>query len=344
MINNMKNNLTTKGWLAVHLHYSEHWEEFLIKAIKPYVDSIVKTGLAEQYAFMRYWDRGPHIRLRFEGNIRLLEQLLKPNLEEHFCNYYEAKPSRLLTPVYPTTIPANYKWIPNNSIQYAIYQSPIARLGMSSDIEHIANSHFQASSTCVLNIINEKYPIWDKEELLSHAIRMHLSLFHKMEWSLARICLFFREYLQKWLSNSLKTIRKSSENQNGQKIMKEFEKEWKREKEVFLPQARKFWQQLQQKKTFSDSGFNQWLEENEKINSNLKKIIHHSKREKFAYLTPLFLEFVHQTNNRLGIHDIREAYISFIIVKLAEEMLIYCPNDFAQKSDNQKVGKLKFLE
>ncbi|HHH49559.1 MAG TPA: hypothetical protein ENK52_01120, partial [Saprospiraceae bacterium] len=66
-------------WLAVHLFYNEPWEEFLAKAVKPYVDTLVQTGIAAQFFFIRYWERGPHIRLRIKGEKNIIDNIVQPN-------------------------------------------------------------------------------------------------------------------------------------------------------------------------------------------------------------------------------------------------------------------------
>ena len=57
-----------KQWLAAYLYYSGNWEKFLTNSVKPFVEDILDRKLAEQYFFIRYWERGPHIRLRFKGD------------------------------------------------------------------------------------------------------------------------------------------------------------------------------------------------------------------------------------------------------------------------------------
>ncbi|MEM6967336.1 MAG: thiopeptide-type bacteriocin biosynthesis protein, partial [Bacteroidota bacterium] len=136
-------------WLSVHLYYNEPWEEFLQKALEPYVNTAVQTGIAQQYFFIRYWENGPHIRLRMKGEEEMINTILKPNLEEHFTHYFESKPSRRTEPQYPPNFSETLKWFLNNSISYNEYQPEVGRFGGKLGIQ-IAEKQFMISSKVVL--------------------------------------------------------------------------------------------------------------------------------------------------------------------------------------------------
>ena len=110
------------NFLSAHLYYNEPWETFLTEAVAPYVETVLKTGIAESYFFIRYWERGPHIRLRFKGEASVLEEVLKPNLIEHFATYFKEHPASRTEPEYPENYPKEYYWLPNNSIQFESYE------------------------------------------------------------------------------------------------------------------------------------------------------------------------------------------------------------------------------
>ena len=88
-------------------------EEFLVKAVKPYTDVVLQTGVAESFYFLRSWEKGPNIRLWFKGNPFILAKMLRPNLDEHFLQYFESRPSVIRNPVYPANYPEGFKWYPN---------------------------------------------------------------------------------------------------------------------------------------------------------------------------------------------------------------------------------------
>ena len=87
-------NGSDQTWLAAFLYYAEPWEGFLIKVVQPFVRSVMEKNMAEQFFFIRYWERGPHIRLRFKGEKEPLESKVKPQLESYFRSYFKEKPSQ----------------------------------------------------------------------------------------------------------------------------------------------------------------------------------------------------------------------------------------------------------
>ena len=76
---------TSAAWVVAHLYYDQPWLNFLTKSVKPFVDSLTKSGIIERYYFERSQDRGAHIRLYFRCNEELLRTLVLPNLRKHFA-------------------------------------------------------------------------------------------------------------------------------------------------------------------------------------------------------------------------------------------------------------------
>ena len=81
-------------WLAAYLYYAEPWVDVLVKGLKPFVQDVLEAGRARQFFFIRYWERGPHIRLRFRGDRVELEEKVRPALVRYFEQYYLDHPSK----------------------------------------------------------------------------------------------------------------------------------------------------------------------------------------------------------------------------------------------------------
>ena len=81
----MENDKTDKTgndfWLSAYLYYHEPWETFITKAVSPFIDKMLEKHLVKRFFFIRYWEKGPHIRLRFQGNKQTIEEKIKPNLK-----------------------------------------------------------------------------------------------------------------------------------------------------------------------------------------------------------------------------------------------------------------------
>src|SRR5260221_3291373 len=91
-------DVPAEAWLSAHLYYAPPWEEMLVQAIQPFVEGILAKQWANQFFFIRYWERGPHIRLRFKGETNVLEQIAKPELARVFISYCDQKPSQRQKP------------------------------------------------------------------------------------------------------------------------------------------------------------------------------------------------------------------------------------------------------
>jgi hypothetical protein len=52
------------SWVSAHVFHQGDLDRLLVEAVAPLVDELAATGLADRYFFLRYWDGGPHLRLR----------------------------------------------------------------------------------------------------------------------------------------------------------------------------------------------------------------------------------------------------------------------------------------
>ncbi|MEL7020260.1 MAG: lantibiotic dehydratase C-terminal domain-containing protein [Bacteroidota bacterium] len=323
----MNSTLTAKStWIAVHLHYSEPWEKFLVEALKPYVTTVTQTGIVEQYNFLRYWDRGPHIRLRFKGSADVLQQLLLPNLEKHFNNYFDSHPSHLVTPNYPSSFPTRLRWLPNNSIQYATYQMPVHRLGGPA-LAKVAEQQFKASSDIILHLLSKRYPMWDSDEAILAAAKLHLSMFSALNMEKSAIYEFVTQYFQNWLFNTPRfTTRNHRQTQfeSGYRdqLLREFRRDYRKHRFFLRPRIQTFLLALQQRDhELIDEPLHEWVDFNQAVNCILRT--HYEGN--FSYQkTPiafnnLYSTFIHQTNNRLGIHDVNEGYLMYMLMRIIEQ-------------------------
>lgn len=74
-------------WRALHIFYYEKRDELLVHGIRPILE---KYGVKE-FFFIRYWEKGPHIRLRIKsGNSELFESIRREIEEFVAANKSEA--------------------------------------------------------------------------------------------------------------------------------------------------------------------------------------------------------------------------------------------------------------
>ena len=157
-------------WLSAYLYYHEPWETFITKAVSPFIDKMLEKHLVKRFFFIRYWEKGPHIRLRFQGNKQTIEEKIKPNLIKHFEDYYKELPSQYQSEKIKEIAKAE-NWYPNNSVQFIEYEPEVVRYGGQYAIS-VAEEHFQCSSKAVLTAISDSEN-WTYDHALGTAIQMY---------------------------------------------------------------------------------------------------------------------------------------------------------------------------
>lgn len=319
----------TKTWLATYLYYAEPWEEFLTDAVKPFVESVLENNLAEQFFFIRYWERGPHIRLRFKGKKNLLEKELKPEIKSCFSDYFRKYPSRREEPKWATELPKNKRWFANNSIKFIKYEPEFERYGGPVGIV-IAESQFEASSQVVLAIIEESKS-WDYDRALGAAIQLHLGLTAALNMDLTETRLFYSYVFKSWFSRAYGF--NSNSNQEESKLrqentLKAFEENFVKQESILIPYFKTLWDALENEVEFEQARLNQWQLNMTTVSTKL-----YNSQKKLALNYPdwfktdsnlniaetcpqlwfILTSYVHMTNNRLGIMNHDEAYLGYLI-------------------------------
>lgn len=322
------------AWLSAHLFYNEPLETFLIKAVNPYIKSVLKTGIAESYFYVRYWEQGPHIRLRFKGEASALEEVLKPNLTEHFQAYFDAKPSEREEPDYPENFPEELHWLPNNSIAFQDYEPEVNRYGGIKGVA-FSEGQFQLSSATVLNYLVENTKDENYHEILGAAIRLHLGFAYSIGMNKEEMIAFFNMIFENWLPRSFEIFKDNTPDEVVVNKMKEtislFEQSFEDQKEILIPFHTELLEDLKTEESFESTDFNKWLKENRSLSLKMKEAATsgHLKERSDTYeiskelnaelskndflLWNIWADYVHMTNNRLGIVNRDEAYLAYLI-------------------------------
>ena len=329
----------TNTWLSVYLFYNEPWEEFLQKAVEPYVNTAIQTGIAQQYFFIRYWENGPHIRLRLKGEVDMVNTILKPNLEEHFTNYFESMPSRRIEPQYPANFSEDLKWLPNNSIHYQDYLAESERYGGDVGVL-LSEEQFMVSSNTVLDFLKQKGRSWSYDDAMGVAIKLHLSFIHSAGLDIQEAIEFYNFFAKNWLPYTFKKVQGEIDKDDFQHqsnlSIKAFEESFSTQKEVLVPFHDVLWKAMEDGDSFEENILNQWVTKNKDITFRVLSAFENGdlieRTTKFKYSIPpinpqqnelvwsIFADFIHLTNNRLGILNKDESYLSFMMMRCLQEI------------------------
>lgn len=329
------NNASSK-WLATYLYYAEPWESFLSNVVKHFIEKVLRENLAEQFFFIRYWEKGPHIRLRFKGRTELMDSVLQPRLEKYFHDYFNIHPSRRDEPEWIKQLPEDHAWLPNNSVQFIEYEPEIERYGGPNGIL-ISERQFQASSQCVLEILSESEE-WDYQRALGAAIQMHLGLAYGMGMSLYETTEFYRYVAAIWMNAHTinPTLTPDETKQNREMTMNMFKENFEKQKDTLVAFHGMFWHAALDGIEFEQDWLNNWINNVKNIFFDLRKSFDNGELifpigfkpmdsidvpKDRQMLWSIYSSYVHMTNNRLGILNRDESYLAYLMQKSLEIVL-----------------------
>jgi thiopeptide-type bacteriocin biosynthesis protein len=164
----------TSSWLSLHVHYNSdpHW--LLKHGIAPAVDALRDQNLVSQYFFIRYWEQGPHVRLRLRAAGEAQEGASREVAESMIDKYLSRRPSvfRFPTPNMPPSFSQLFiseygeealrqkygdsgqiPFAENNRILQVPYSPEYERYGGEHGVA-IAERHFEVSSDHVLRCLS----------------------------------------------------------------------------------------------------------------------------------------------------------------------------------------------
>ncbi|WP_422090368.1 thiopeptide-type bacteriocin biosynthesis protein [Tenacibaculum ovolyticum] len=298
------------NWISCYIFHNSSFEKILIELIAPIINKLEEAKLIEHSFFIRYWENGPHIRLRVlptKTNVKI-KKLIKQLIDDYF------------------TIAFNET---KYSIEFNNYIQEIGRYGGTSTIK-ISENHFQSSSQTVLTCITNNYDNWDYSKAISIAIQMHIVLIKQIFNNLDEVILFFNTFYNNWIQCSIKLDQGNQiTTEEIVKVNNLFNSSYKRQKESVDFIVKKLWFTEQ----YEDSWLSDWSIKS-KITSKqiietkesfiIKEIVFNEtlkvNKEKQILFT-LYESYIHMTNNRLGIHLRDEPFIAFLIFNALESIV-----------------------
>lgn len=150
------------GWQSVYIYYNASWEQFIRECLSPLMATV--NDDVEKYFFVRYFENGPHLRLRFccfnGANLNITKQ----TIEYHLRNYLADCPS--FREVERDT------FVENNTLLWTEYLPEYSRYG-GTDCINYAETNFYISSKVICDLISDNSN-WIYSDSLVAALRMQL--------------------------------------------------------------------------------------------------------------------------------------------------------------------------
>ncbi len=327
----MHANNPSRHCLAAHLYYSEPWEPFLTEALAPFVEEMLKSKQIWQYFFIRYKERGPHIRLRLktEGPVGPL----KESLQAHFSAYFARNPSFRTQPEDSARSPNSKEWLPNNSVQFEPYLPETERYGGVAGLE-LAEQHFAISSHIVLAYLKKQPSQPAYEHTMGFAIQLQLSFVYLMGMDRPTAILFFQFICHNWLPHSLEASLSDGEladfEQQRTNSLRAFAIAFEQQKDLLIASHTSIWQALEEGTAFEDELLNVWIVENSQLAAQLAEMVTaqafelRPTNQRYSFLPAYldsptaeqwmyFADLLHMTNNRLGILNRDESFLAYLM-------------------------------
>ncbi len=314
--------MPTPQYLSFHIHYAEPWERLLTDSIHPLVKRLIREGSIKQYFFIRYWERGPHIRLRLKKEDGVEAEEISQMVREDIGSFMLENPSQLsLTPEMEAAKAAT-SWRDNNQVFSVAYEPETSRFG-GAGVLPLAEFQFFASSQMVLNELAAN-PDWSYDYALGTAIKRHLSFVFALRMNADTAAVFFEKICEDWLPGA---ISRQGVAIPPRAIEEQFQRAYEVQKASVLPYIHGIWKELQESPPESQSAIlKSWLHTNYAVYTNLqlakKAGILKTEKPKPEYrhipdavLWNILGDFVHLTNNRLGVLNRDEGFLAYMLTK-----------------------------
>ena len=217
-------------------------------------------------------------------------------------------------------------WFENNQVISVNYQPEVLRYG-GIDAISLAELQFFASSRIVLNELIEN-PEWTYDHALGAAIKLHLGFVFSIGMTKELAIEFFRKSCLDWLPRQM---NQEEGELARRKILIQFEKAYALQKKVILPYISGIWDELEKNpKGNGIPSWENWLSINQEVNTNLQLLLKNgllkikdlqlNTNKTETAIWGILGDFVHMTNNRLGIMNRDEAFLGFMLSEALNDL------------------------
>lgn len=300
-------SITDKFWLSAYIFF-RYQHEILTECVEPIVKKVFREKYAMQFFYIRYWEGGPHIRLRFRGNQKILFERVKPLIVSMTQEFFEK-------------FDGHERDSSNgNRIEFVEYEPEVQRYGGVEGIK-VAEAQFQNSSKAVLSLLSNTRH-WDYSDGLRFGIQMHLGFFHSVGYSRREAINVFKQNYLNWIPSAYQLVpghQQIEPNHLSALITGKLEESFLKNATNLSEFCNEYWRELDQLKKVDQEWLSQWIGDSKKISIDILRIQQLStgmpaKEAKDNYST--FIDgLIHMTNNRLGILNYDEGYLAYLIMR-----------------------------
>ena len=160
------------SWMSAHLFHRGNLDHLITGTVAPLIEALNDSRTLTGFFFLRYWEGGPHLRLRLLPTDTAHAEHARRILIDHASRYFADHPS----PVRPVTSTAEaYRtWAqqlaraerlgvydqqlhPDDTVEFIAYQPEYAAYGQPPALTAV-ETHFTESSTIALRLLTTGMP------------------------------------------------------------------------------------------------------------------------------------------------------------------------------------------
>ena len=198
-------------WFALHVFLADPWrvDRFLLEWVAPRARSLISGGLARGFFFVRYWEGGPHLRVRFQGAAQPVRDELLAAARSASAGFVSDRPPQRDDfyrnhgfdgrPVDVATLP----WHPEGSVEAIAYEPEWVRYGGTQAMA-INERLFDLSSTLCLALLRSVGDDNGRRVALAASVMPSFALAWRAD--VAMVASFFESYAAYWSAFSAQTL------------------------------------------------------------------------------------------------------------------------------------------
>ncbi len=317
------------GWVSVHAYHAGRLEPLLRDAVAPVVRELLDARAVSDFFFVRYGDGGPHVRLRLRavpGGEARVAAAVAERLTRFLARHPSARDDELHGSSRMTRLPLE----PNDSVRTAAYTPETERYGGPEGMR-LAEEHFGESSAAVLAAIREKGDAWGYEKAMGTAIQMHLALAAGLGMTAAEAARWFGRLTEAFLPHAFADLSGSAfarlQPEQREHMLSLFQGALASTRAPLMEHHRAAWSGLH-----GAGPGRPWVDRwARSVRENATAFREADAAGRLRYprwwfelhpdvpdapgerLVLIFASLVHMTNNRLGILNRDEAYLTYVL-------------------------------
>jgi len=296
----LKKNST--NWISIYLFFEGNYYVFLQNYFIPFVRQAFPKN-TPLFFFVRYNEGGSHLRLRIKTNNPGKYSFL---VHSYFKDQIPKVPGQCITKIMDT-----------------IYYPEIERYGGVNAIG-ISERQFDLTSRIVLKLITKTKTDYCYDSCLGYAIQLQLALVHSAGCTRIEAKKIFYNYQLTWQYSILSPNEIQAHDKDELETIcdERFSKQMKSDGFKIELIIRRFWESLKHPQKISPFVLKQWYMNSKKNIAEMNELQQCKKlflaKKTVNGLIPYHIiieDYIHMTNNRLGISNNDEAYLAYLLSK-----------------------------